>query len=139
MAKSAAFSEEIIRLIFLGTTITGLADNTATSPNTSLWVSLHTGPPGETGANETTYTGYARVAVARTTSGWTVSGASVSNAATITFGGITGGTGTITHAAIRTASSGSDRPLYSSTTPNIDIEVGTPLKFEIGDLVITEA
>ena len=139
MAKSAAYSEEVLRLIFLGTTITGLADNAASSPNTDLWVSLHTGAPGENGANETTYTGYARVAVARSGSGWTVSGAQVSNASAVTFGAITGGSGTITHAAIRTASTGSSRPLYSATTPNIEIEVGTPLRFDAGDLKITEA
>jgi len=37
---------------------------------TSVYVSMHTADPGDTGASETTYTSYARVAVS-TTAGWT--------------------------------------------------------------------
>ncbi len=41
-----------------------IADNAATSPITNLYVSLHTGDPGEAGdqtTSEAAYTSYARV------------------------------------------------------------------------------
>lgn len=86
-------------------------------------MSLHTADPGETGnqtTNEIAYTSYARVAVARTSGGWTVSANSVSPAANIDFPAGTGGSGTATHAAVGTASSGTGKILYKGTvTPNI--------------------
>jgi len=55
---------------------------------TSLFIALHTADPGEDGTqatSEVSYTGYARVAVARTAGGWTVSAGSVSPTANIEF------------------------------------------------------
>jgi hypothetical protein len=75
---------------------------------TSLYLSLHTADPGEGGdqtTSEATYTSYTRVAVSRSASGWTVSGATATNAALIQFPQCTGGSNTITHVAIGTASS----------------------------------
>jgi hypothetical protein len=57
----------------------------------SLYVSLHTADPGAGGGQNTSeaaYTGYARVAVARSSGGWTVTGSSpttAENAAAVTF------------------------------------------------------
>lgn len=102
----------LLALLFNATNWSNVADNTATSPLTNLFISLHTADPGEAGSqttNETAYTNYARVAVARTSGGWTVSGTDptqVVNAATITFPqcGVTGAT--ITHWGIGTLVSG---------------------------------
>lgn len=128
MAKSSAFDNSLLRLIFNGSGITGLADNTATSPNTSLYVSLHTADPGVGGSqttSEVTYTGYARVAVVRTTSGWTVTGASVSPAAAISFPAGTGGSGTATNWAVGMGSTGSGTILYTGTiSPTITCGAG---------------
>ena len=66
--KSATFENDILKLIFNGTAITNVADNAATSPLANLYVSLHTADPTDAGnqtSNEISYTGYARVAVAR--------------------------------------------------------------------------
>jgi hypothetical protein len=128
MSKGNTFENDWLLLIFNATTIANIAINATSSPLTSLYVSLHTADPGEAGdqtTSEATYTGYARVAVARTSGGWTVTNNSVSPAATITFGACTVGTNTITHFAVGTATSGAGKILYSGTvTPNISVSVG---------------
>ena|SRR5687768_15770341 len=117
MSKSNTFENDLLKLIFNGTPITGLADNAATSPLTSLYISLHTADPGETGdqtTSETAYTGYARMALARTAGGWTVTGNSVSPTAAVEFGECSAAPGgQITHAAIGTDSTGVGKILYS--------------------------
>ena len=115
MSKSNAFENALLLLIFNGTAIADLAENDTSSPATNLYVSLHTGDPGEAGSqttNECAYTSYARVAVARSGAGFTVTGNSVSPAAAITFPAATGGTETATHVGIGTASSGAGVLLY---------------------------
>lgn len=123
MSKGNTFENDLVKLIFQATAIANIADNAASSPLTNLYVSLHTADPGEAGdqtTSEITYTSYARVAVARSGSGWTVTNNSVSPAANIDFPAGTGGSGTATHFAIGTASSGAGKLLYSGTvTPNI--------------------
>jgi len=123
MSKGNTFENDWLKLVFNATAIANLADNAATSPFTNLYVSLHTADPGEAGdqtTNEVAYTSYARVAVARTSGGWTVTANSVSPVAAISFPAGTGGSGTVTHFAVGTASSGAGKLLYSGTvTPNI--------------------
>ena len=128
MSKGNTFENDLLLLIFNATGIANIADNAGSSPLTNLYVSLHTSDPGEAGdqtTNECAYTSYARVAVARSGSGWTVSGNSVSPAAAITFPAATGGTETATHWAVGTASSSTGKLLYSGTiSPNISISSG---------------
>lgn len=132
MSKGNTFENDWLKLIFNATAIANIADNAGTGPLTNLYVSLHTGDPGEAGdqtTNECAYTSYARVAVARTSGGWTVTNNSVSPVADITFPAATGGTETATHFAVGTASSGAGKVLYSGTiSPNISISSGvTPV------------
>ena len=128
MAKGATFDNDWLKLIFNATAIANIADNAGSSPLANLYVSLHTSDPTAAGSqtsNETTYTSYARVAVARNSGGWTVNTNSVSPAATISFPACTGGTATITHFGVGTASSGTGKLLYSGTvTPNISVASG---------------
>jgi hypothetical protein len=128
MSKSNAFENSLLKLIFNATAIANLADNAATSPLTNLYVSLHTADPGEAGdqsTSEATYTGYARVAVLRTTGGWTVTNNSVSPVANIDFGNCTAGTNTITYFGVGTASTGAGVLYYSGTvTPSISVSSG---------------
>ena len=129
MSKSNTFENDLLALIFNGTAITGLADNAGTSPLTSLYIALHTSDPGEAGnqsTSEISYTGYSRVAVARTSGGWTVTTNSVSPVAAVEFGEMTGGTGgTATFASIGTASTGSGKILYKGTlTPTVAVATG---------------
>jgi hypothetical protein len=72
MSFGDQFETGLLDLIFTGTGIAGIADNAASSPLTSLYLSLHTADPGEAGdqtTSEAAYTSYARVAVARSCSG----------------------------------------------------------------------
>ena len=115
-----------MKLIFNAAAIANIADNAGSGPLTVLWASLHTSDPGEAGGqdtNEASYTGYARVSVARTTAGFVVTNNSVSPVSAITFGQQTNtGTSTVTHAAVGTASSGAGKLLVSGTvTPNISM------------------
>jgi hypothetical protein len=132
MSKGNTFENDLLKLIFNATAIANIADNAATSPLTNLYVSLHTADPGEAGdqtTNECAYTSYARVAVARSGSGWTVTNNSVSPAAEISFPAATGGTETATHWGVGTASSGAGKLLYSGTvSPNISISSGVTPK-----------
>jgi hypothetical protein len=128
MSKSNAFENSLLKLIFNATAIANLADNAATSPLTNLYVSLHTADPGEAGdqsTSEATYTGYARVAVLRTSGGWTVTNNSVSPVANIDFANCTAGTNTITYFGVGTASTGAGVLYYSGTvTPSISVSSG---------------
>jgi len=68
--------DAILSLIFTATAWANYADNAASSPQTNIHLGLNTGDPGDSGTmatSEAAYTSYARVNVARTTSGWTVS------------------------------------------------------------------
>lgn len=142
MSKGNTFENDLLLLIFNATGIANIADNAASSPLTNLYVSLHTGDPGEAGdqtTNECTYTSYARVAVARSGSGWTVSGNAVSNAAAITFPQATGGSETATYFAVGTASSSTGKILYSGAlSASLAISSGITPEFAIGDLDVTE-
>jgi hypothetical protein len=128
MSFGNTFENDLLKLIFQATAIADIADNDATSPATSLYVSLHTADPGEAGAQNTSecaYGSYARVAVARTSGGWTVTANSVSPAANIDFPAASSGTETATHFGIGTASSGAGKLLAKGTiTPNIAISSG---------------
>jgi len=129
MSKGNTFENDLLKLIFNATAIANIADNAASAPLTNLFVSLHTADPGEAGdqtTSEISYTGYARVAVARTTGGWTVTGNVVNPVANIVFGEMTAGAGgTVTHAVVGTLTSGAGKILYSGTvTPNIVVSNG---------------
>lgn len=128
-SKGNTFENDLMKLIFNATAIANIADNAASAPLTNLYVGLHTGDPGETGdqtTSEISYTGYARIAVARTSGGWTITNNSGSPVANIDFGEMTGGAGgTVTHCIVGTASSGAGKLLYKGTvTPNIVVTSG---------------
>lgn len=130
MSKSTAFENDLLKLIFNGTAIANLADNAATSPLTNLFLSLHTSDPGEAGTQSTgeiAYTGYARVAVLRTTGGWTVTGSSVSPVGNVDFPEMTGGAGgTATFCAIGALTTGGAGKIFyrGALTPTIACALG---------------
>lgn len=138
--KSAAFENDVLKLIFNGTSIANVADNAATSPLGNLYVALHTADPTDAGtqsSNEISYTGYARVGVARSSSGWTVTASSVSPTANIDFGAMTGGTGgVVTFWSIGALSSGAGKILYSgAVAPSITVAVGVTPRIGTGSTV----
>lgn len=145
MSKGNTFENELLLLIFNNDAIALIGDASGLQPSASdgsLYVSLHTGDPGE-GGNQTTseaaYTSYARVAVARTTGGWTVSGNAVSNAALIQFPQCTGGSETLTHFAVGTASSSTGKILYKGAlSASLAVSSGIQPQFSAGELDVTE-
>lgn len=131
MSKSNTFENDLLLLLFNNTAIADIGDVAglrATTTAGSLYWSLHTADPGEAGTaitSETAYTGYARVAGARSGAGFTVTGNSVSPPANVDFGECTASPGAaITHFGIVNTASGAGKLLYSGTvTPNVTMAV----------------
>jgi len=142
MSATTSFDNSILNLIFQAANITNIADNTVTSPATVLYISLHTADPGKTGnqtTNESAYTSYARVSVARTSGGWTINTgtSTITNAGVVTFPTCTGGTSVITHFGIGLASTGTGTLLFSgalATSTSVSNNI-TP-NYQIGDISI---
>lgn len=131
--KSAVFENDILKLIFWGTTIANIADNAAASPITTLYLSLHTADPTDSGnqaSSEASYTGYGttRIGLVRSASGWSISGSVVSPVATVNFPQCTGGAAqTITHVGIGTSGAvgASGKLLFSGAlSPSILVQSG---------------
>ena len=128
MGISSTFANDLLKLVLQATAIANIADNAASSPLTNLYLSLHTADPGAGGdqtTNECAYTDYARVAIARSGSGWDVT----SNVATpdndIAFPECAGGVETARFIGIGTASSSTGKLLFSGAiTPTIAISTG---------------
>lgn len=148
MSKSDTWEAGLLNLLFNNTAFGGVGDVSGLQPSAttgSLYVSLHTADPGEAGdqtTNEATYTSYARVAVARTSGGWTISGTSptqVVNTGSVTFPQCTGGSNTITHVGVGTASSGTGKLLYSGAlTSSLAVSTNITPSFAASALTITE-
>lgn len=144
---SDAYELSLLKLVLNATAITGIADNTATSPLTNTYLALYTADPTDAGAannNEATYTGYARVAIARNNGSpaWTCATASgtttAKNTATVTFGADTVGTNTITHAAIVETSSGVGNIIASGAlTSPLVVNPGITPSFAANALVLS--
>jgi hypothetical protein len=92
-----------------------------------LTVALHTASPGAAGTQATSeiaYTGYARIAIARTAAGFAVVAGIVTPVATIAFGTMTAGVGgTVTHFSIGTGV-GNYLICFGTVTPNIVVANG---------------
>jgi hypothetical protein len=145
MSKGNTFENDLLLLIFNNTDAALIGDATGlrgSSSAGSLYVSLHTANPDETGdqtTSETSYGSYARVAVARSGAGWTVTANAVTNAALIQFPQCSSGSATLTHFAVGTASSGAGKILYKgSLSSNLAVSSGIQPQFAAGDLDITE-
>jgi hypothetical protein len=144
MPKSTSFCNSFLNLVLRGTTLNGLWENDTTSPNTNVYLSLHTADPGVGGAqttNEASYTGYARLAVDRTGTGWdaAASGAAV-NSALAQFAECTAGSATVTYVAIGTDSSGAGLVLWAGAlSASRSISAGIQPQFADSALTVTEA
>lgn len=145
MSKSNAFENDLLLLVFNNTDAANIGDATGlrgSSTAGSLYVALHTGDPGEAGAqtaSECAYGSYARVAVARSGAGWTVSTNTVTNAALVQFPQCTSGSESVTHISVGTASSGTGKVLYKGALSSaLAVSSGIQPQFAAGDLDILE-
>lgn len=143
MPKSTTFANDLLLLILNATAIADLAENDSSAPATQLWLGLYTATPGIGGSqltNETAYTNYVRIAIARSVAGFTVSLGVAITAALNQFAqcGVTGAT--VTHVALGTASSGAGKVLYAGAL-NAPLTVANLIQpqFAAGALTITES
>ncbi len=147
MSLSNTSELHLLQLLFNNTDWANLGDATGlrgSSTAGSYYISLHTSDPGEAGSqttSEATYTGYGRVAVARSAGGWTVSGTAptqAANAAAVNFAACTAGSNTITHFAIGRDVSGAGELIISGAlTASLAVSAGISPSFAIGALVAT--
>lgn len=144
MSKSNAWETDLLNLVFNNTGVALIGDATGLRGSTavgSLYLSLHTADPGEAGTqstSEVTYTGYARVAVARTSGGFTISGNAVSLAANAVFPAGTAGSGTAAFFGIGTDATGTGKLLYKGAiSPTIVTGNGVTPQINAG-VVVTE-
>jgi hypothetical protein len=134
----------LLDLLFLNTDWANIGDaaglqNSATAG--SFFISLHSADPGEAGnqsTSEISYTGYARVGVARTAGGWTRTTSTIANTALVQFGQCTGGTATATHFGIGTDSTGTGNLLLKGAlNASLSISNGIQPQFAAGAMTAT--
>lgn len=143
MSATNALENALLSLIFenanTGLDIgdaTGLRGSTTAG---SVYISLHTADPGETGSqttSESAYTSYARVAVARSTAGWTVASGVADNDSAISFPACTGSTSSVTNFGIGSASSGAGN-LYFKGASTLSVSTGITPQFAAGALDVS--
>jgi hypothetical protein len=131
-AFSNYLEDAIIAWCFTGTTFpTAL---------TTVYVSLHTADPGDTGANEVTGGNYARIGVAN--AGWTKTTggtASATNTADITFpaSGTVTWSGTVTHVGIWSATTAGNFLYGGALSASKTVASGDVFKFTATNLTIS--
>lgn len=142
MSKANGFETNLLKLIFLNVALPNIGDASGIPPSGAdgnLYIALYTTDPtdADTGT-EASFVNYARVAVPRAIPNWGVSGNTCSNLATITFPTSAGPNQTITHFGIRTAASGGDLLYHGELTFPALTGSGDTVKFNSGDLTVTE-
>lgn len=144
MSATNALETKLLEHYFQNTNAANIGDAAgllAAAAAGSVYISLHTADPGETGTqttSEATYTGYARKAVARSGAGWTVAGNTADNAAAVTFDPCTAGSNTITYFGIGSALSGAGNLDFKGLlTASLAVSAGITPSFAIGTLDVT--
>lgn len=148
MSATNTFENDILLFLFNNTTIAGVGDTTGLVGSSSagnLWLSLHTGDPGEAGTqatSECTYTGYGRTSVARSGAGWTVTGNSAALAATVSFPAETTN-GTVSETAsyfgVGSTSAGTGKLLFKGAiSPTISISAGVTPQLTTGTAITAD-
>lgn len=139
---SAGILQAIYQAVF--TDLTTFLANSG-SPATYLYVSLHTANPGASGnqgTNEAAYSGYARVGVARSSSGWTLTGESITNFAAILFGASTSGPEIETYVGVgESPTTGDSGTLlwFGALSASLTVNPGITPNIAAGALDITES
>jgi hypothetical protein len=142
MSATDVFENGLLSLIFENANYANVGDATGLRGSSTagvFYISLHTADPGETGdqtTNESAYTNYARVSVARSTAGWTVASGVADNDSAITFAlcGVTGST--VTHVGIGSDTSGAGNRFMNGTA-SLVVSAGVTPQFAAGALDIS--
>lgn len=142
MSATNVLENGLLSLIFENANYANVGDATGLRGSTTagvFYISLHTADPGETGAQNTSeanYTSYARVSVARSTSGWTVASGVADNDAAINFPAATGGSSSVTHFGIGSDSSSTGN-LFFVGTSTLSVSNGITPSFAAGALDVS--
>lgn len=102
------------------------------------YLAAFTADPGETAslAAEATYTGYARLAITKSTA-WTDNGSTFNNAVLMQLPVCTGGTNALTHFAVVDTASGAVNMMISGALGStLNVSSGIQPQFAPGDLAI---
>lgn len=125
MPFTTATCTSILRLMLMATAWTSIADNTASTPATLIYNTLHTSAPGLTGnqtTNEIGYTSYVRKSSSRASGsgGFDETGGTATLHDLTAFAAGTGGSGTASVWGFGLASSGTGTLQgYGTITPSI--------------------
>jgi hypothetical protein len=110
---------------------------------TTVYASLHTGSPGESGATtfevSTTSSGYGRVAITSKMNATDATSGVSSNNAAIAFGPATTDWGTITYVAISDAATGGNMLMYGALTVVQTTPIGESVQFSASQFAATFA
>lgn len=141
MARSNTLETGYLKLLYQNVDLANIGDATGLRGSTTagnFYAALFvTNPTDADIGTEASYTGYARVPIVRTVSGFTVSGNVVSNAVQVLFPTNTGSTQTVFYVGVMTASSGGDLMHHGVLGSALETENGDAPKFEIGNFTVT--
>lgn len=132
MSLSNATENQVLKMLLQGTDPSYRAGATQ-------YLALFTADPGEAGAvaSEASYTGYARVALAKS-GAWTDGGSTFTNANLIQFGACTAGTNALTHfAVVDTASGAVDMMISGALSATLNVSPGIQPQFASNALSIS--
>lgn len=129
--KNGAFQDDLLAHYFENAAHADVGDAAGLPVSVgpgNIHVSLHTADPdgGTQNTSEHSWTGYGRIAIARSGAAWNISSGVADNAAAITWAEKTaGGDQTATHAGLGFATSGATDLYYSGVcSPNISVANG---------------
>lgn len=144
MSATNVLENGLLSLLFENANYANVGDATGLRGSSTagvFYISLHTANPNETGTqttSEAAYGSYARVSVARSTSGWSVASGVADNDAAITYPAAASGSETETHFGIGSDSSGAGNLfLWGALTSSLAVSTGITPQFAIGALDIT--
>ena len=130
MSMSNTAENKVLKALLQGTDIDFRA-------SANLYLALFTADPTESGsfANEATYTGYARVTMAKA-SAWTDGGSTFTNAGLLQFPQCTAGNNTITHFAVCTLASAGEVVVSGALNASLNISSGIQPQFSVNSLSV---
>ena len=144
MSATNVLENGLLSLLFENANYANVGDATGLRGSSTagvFYISLHTANPNETGTQSTSeaaYTSYARVSVARSTSGWTVASGVADNDAAINFPQATGGSETETYVGVGSDVSGTGNLfLWGALTSGLLVSSGVAPSFAAGALDVT--
>ena len=144
MSATNVLENGLLSLMFENANYANVGDATGLRGSSTagvFYISLHTANPNETGTqttSEAAYTSYARVSIARSTSGWSVASGVADNDSAITFPAATGGSETESHFGVGSDTSGTGNLfLWGALTAGLAVSSGITPQFAAGALDVT--